>query len=79
VHDGQKPRVLHENATSRSSAQRFVKALGPENLERLPPSVRFACMEPGASTVARGHGLEVSIEAEEPTIRGLVRAILEAC
>ena len=56
--------------TSSSTVRRFVEAFGPE---AVPPVV--ACIGPVTAATAHELGLEVTVEAEEHTIPGLVAAL----
>jgi len=63
--------------TSSSTVENFVQLLGQENLARLPTSLRFASIGPSTSATARKHGLELSVEADEHTIPGLVESLID--
>ena len=60
--------------TSSSTVRNFLAIAGRGVLE----GVRIASIGPVTSDVLRKHGLEVTVEAEEFTIDGLVRAIVSA-
>jgi len=57
--------------TSSSTVDAFVGALGAE---ALPPMV--ACIGPVTAATARGHGIDVTIEAPVHTVRGLLDALV---
>ena len=57
--------------TSSSTVDRFVAAVG---VDAVPPVV--ASIGPITSETARGHGLEVDVEATEHTIAGLIDALV---
>ncbi len=56
--------------TSSSTVSRFVEAFG---VAATPPMV--ACIGPITAATARDHGLDVTVEADEHTIAGLVAAL----
>jgi len=59
--------------TSSSTVTRFVEAFGAD---AVPPVV--ACIGPITAATARGHGIAVTVEADEHTIPGLVAALRTA-
>jgi uroporphyrinogen III methyltransferase/synthase len=59
--------------TSSSTVSNFLQVAGRE---RVPPVV--ACIGPVTAATAEAAGLDVSVVAEEHTIEGLVRALVEA-
>lgn len=63
--------------TSSSTVRNFVKLIGTENLPALLEGVIVASIGPITSATARELGVEVTVEAKEYTIAGLVQAILE--
>jgi uroporphyrinogen III methyltransferase/synthase len=58
--------------TSSSTVENFGKLFGGK-----PPHIPAACIGPITSATARQYGWRVVVEAEEYTIRGLVKAIVE--
>lgn len=62
--------------TSPSTVEHFVGLFGPEDLARLERA-RVACIGPVTAAAARQHGFQVTIEAADHTIPGLVRALEE--
>lgn len=60
--------------TSSSTVKNFLALAGRERLE----GVRVASIGPVTSDTARKHGIDVTIEAAEHTMDGLVRAILQS-
>ncbi len=64
--------------TSSSTVRNFVELVGRETIKALADSVRFASIGPVTSGTARELGIEVSIEAEQYDIAGLVHAIVES-
>ncbi|MBO8136840.1 MAG: uroporphyrinogen-III C-methyltransferase [Desulfotomaculum sp.] len=64
--------------TSSSTVRNFVQLLGAANLKELLKDVIVASIGPITSTTARELGIEVTVEAEEYTIDGLVDAVLKA-
>ena len=57
--------------TSSSTVENFGKLFAGK-----PPRIPAACIGPITSATARKHGWRVAVEAEEYTIRGLVKAIV---
>lgn len=68
----QKPQWI--TFTSSSTVKNFLALAGRERLE----GVRIASIGPVTSDTARKHGVEVTVEAAEHTMDGLVRAILQS-
>ncbi|MBM7855574.1 uroporphyrinogen III methyltransferase/synthase [Desulfohalotomaculum tongense] len=64
--------------TSSSTVRNFVKLLNADNLQQLLKDVVVASIGPITSSTARELGIEVTVEAEEYTINGLVEAVLKA-
>lgn len=62
--------------TSSSTVDNFIALLGKENMKLLQ-AVKLVSIGPITSKTLRGYGLEVYKEAEEYTIDGLVKCILE--
>lgn len=62
--------------TSSSTVRNFVKMLKTPNLKDLLAGVTVACIGPITAGTAGEMGLEVDVVAEEYTIEGLVKAIL---
>jgi uroporphyrinogen III methyltransferase/synthase len=65
--------------TSSSTVRNFVKLLDEPRLPRLLENVSVACIGPVTENTAREMGLKVNIVADEYTIEGMVKAILENC
>ena len=63
--------------TSSSTVRNFVKIIGKENLARLNGKARFASIGPITTGTAEELGLNISKEAKEYTIPGLVKAVEE--
>ncbi|WP_418790408.1 uroporphyrinogen-III C-methyltransferase [Phosphitispora sp. TUW77] len=63
--------------TSSSTVKNFVKKIGADNIPNLIEGVMVASIGPITSAAARELGLEVTVEAEEYTIDGLVQAVLD--
>lgn len=61
--------------TSSSTVSNFAKMLGSRKVSEFLAGVGVASIGPITSDTARKLGLEVTVEASESTIRGLVRAI----
>ncbi|WP_047865094.1 uroporphyrinogen-III C-methyltransferase [Rubrobacter aplysinae] len=61
--------------TASSTVENFVLAFGEERARDLASRTSIACIGPITADTARGHGLEVSTEAEEYTIPGLINAV----
>ena len=57
--------------TSSSTVEHFVAAFGTA---ALPPTI--ACIGPVTAATARAHGIDVTVEAGEHTIAGLVAALV---
>ncbi|HUW55096.1 MAG TPA: uroporphyrinogen-III C-methyltransferase [Planctomycetota bacterium] len=64
--------------TSSSTVQGFVEIVGREAVEAISGSVTFASIGPVTSRAARDLGVPITIEAEEHTTDGLVKAILDS-
>jgi uroporphyrinogen III methyltransferase / synthase len=62
--------------TSSSTAKNFVKMIDEENLQQLLEGVVIASIGPITSDTARNLGLNVTLEANEYTIPGLVQGII---
>ena len=60
--------------TSSSTVENFGKLFAGK-----PPRIPAACIGPITSATARTNGWRVVVEAEEYTIRGLVKAIVAYC
>jgi uroporphyrinogen-III synthase len=58
--------------TSSSTVERYLEAMG----DRPVPGV-VACIGPITAATARDHGLSVDVVADEHTIAGLVRALVD--
>lgn len=63
--------------TSSSTVRNFVEMLGESEIERFMQGVLTACIGPITADTARQLGLQVEVVAEEYTIRGLVRSLVE--
>ncbi|MGM0471336.1 MAG: uroporphyrinogen-III C-methyltransferase [Bacillota bacterium] len=63
--------------TSSSTVRNFIEMLDEPNYQELLAEVSTACIGPITAQTAQDLGLNVDIVAEEYTIEGLVRAILE--
>ncbi|MBI2192115.1 MAG: uroporphyrinogen-III C-methyltransferase [Planctomycetes bacterium] len=63
--------------TSSSTAEHFVRLLGPEGIHSLPAPLRFASIGPSTSATARRLGMSVAIEAREHTVPGLLHALVD--
>ena len=63
--------------TSSSTVRNFVKIIGDENVSAIDKKVIFASIGPITSKTAKELGINISIEAEEYTIPGLVNALLK--
>jgi len=61
--------------TSSSTVLNFARLVGEEGMQRLRAFTAIASIGPVTSQTLRKLGLDVSIEAEESTVPGLVRAI----
>ncbi len=64
--------------TSSSTVRNFVELVGKRTLHRIAKDIKFASIGPITSETIRGYGLNVSIEAKEYTIPGIVNAIVKA-
>jgi uroporphyrinogen-III synthase len=75
-----KPQIV--TFTSSSTVRNFFELLGgrgrPPHTTRLLDGIRFASIGPVTSATLREFGLPVHMEAEEYTIAGLTRAIVDA-
>ncbi|ODS34491.1 MAG: uroporphyrinogen III synthase/methyltransferase [Candidatus Scalindua rubra] len=63
--------------TSSSTVRNFVKIVGKDNLTAFKEKVQFASIGPITTKTAEEMDIEVSIKADEYTIPGLVKAIVE--
>lgn len=63
--------------TSSSTVRNFVNLIGTEDLPTLLGGVTIASIGPITSATARELGIDITIEAKEYTIRGLIEAILK--
>ncbi|MGR3219964.1 MAG: uroporphyrinogen-III C-methyltransferase [Candidatus Anammoxibacter sp.] len=63
--------------TSSSTVRNFVKIIGDENISAIDNKVRFASIGPITTKTAKELGINISIEAEEYTIPGLVNGLLK--
>ncbi|MGE5389549.1 MAG: uroporphyrinogen-III C-methyltransferase [Deltaproteobacteria bacterium] len=63
--------------TSSSTVINFVKIVGEENVARITGQTRVACIGPVTADTARKMGFTVHIIAEEYTISGLIKALVE--
>ncbi|MGR3320288.1 MAG: uroporphyrinogen-III synthase, partial [Candidatus Anammoxibacter sp.] len=63
--------------TSSSTVRNFVKIIGDENISAIDNKVRFASIGPITTKTAKELGINISIEAEEYTIPGLVDGLLK--
>ena len=61
--------------TSSSTVTNFVKLIESEGLRKILEHVAIASIGPVTSETARKHGLEVSIEATDSTVTGLIQAL----
>ena len=62
--------------TASSTVENFAGTFG-ENTARLLANTSVACIGPITADTARSHGIKVDVEANEYTIPGLVRAVVE--
>jgi uroporphyrinogen III methyltransferase/synthase len=63
--------------TSSSTVRNFVKIVGEDNLASFKEKVKFASIGPITTKTAEEMDIEVSIKADEYTIPGLTKAIVE--
>ncbi|MCP4365875.1 MAG: uroporphyrinogen-III C-methyltransferase [Planctomycetes bacterium] len=63
--------------TSSSTVRNFVQLIGKENLAKLNGKLRFVSIGPITTGTAKELGVNISLEAKEYTIPGLVKAIEE--
>lgn len=63
--------------TASSTVENFVSAFGREEAARLAEKTRIACIGPITADTATSNGLRVDVEADEYTIPGLVRSIVD--
>jgi uroporphyrinogen III methyltransferase / synthase len=63
--------------TSSSTVRNFIKIVGENNLSEFKEKVQFASIGPITTKTAEEMGIKVSIKADEYTIPGLVKAIVE--
>lgn len=63
--------------TSSSTVKNFVQIIGKENISEINSSVRFASIGPITTKTAEELGINITIEAKEYTIPGLVEVLLE--
>ena len=63
--------------TSSSTVRNFVKIVGEDNLATFKEKVKFASIGPITTKTAEEMDIEVSIKADEYTIPGLTKAIVE--
>lgn len=63
--------------TSSSTVRNFVKIVGKDNLSTFKEKVQFASIGPITTETAEEMGIDISIKADEYTIPGLVKAIVE--
>lgn len=63
--------------TSSSTVKNFISKLGNRNVQELLKDTIIACIGPITSATAKNLGLKVDVEAEEYTIDGLLKSILE--
>jgi len=63
--------------TSSSTVRHFVEALSSQGSAAIPEDVAVACIGPITAETARQMGLQPEVVAEEYTIDGLVKALLE--
>jgi uroporphyrinogen III methyltransferase/synthase len=63
--------------TSSSTVRNFVKIVGEDNLVSFKEKVKFASIGPITTKTAEEMDIEVSIKADEYTIPGLTKAIVE--
>jgi uroporphyrinogen III methyltransferase/synthase len=64
--------------TSSSTVRNLVSMLGSEAVSTLCAKAKVACIGPITANTAREAGFNVDVIAEEFTIDGLVRALLQA-
>lgn len=69
--------VSYVTFTSASTARGFVGAVGAHGIREGQPPARIATIGPETSAAVREEGLVVDVEAEDHTVAGLVRALLE--
>jgi len=65
--------------TSSSTVVNFVKIVGEENVARFAGQTRVACIGPVTAETATKMGFTVHLTAEEYTISGLIKALVEDC
>lgn len=65
--------------TSSSTVRNFVNMLGVTDINSLLSDVTVACIGPVTADTAREMGIEAALVAEEYTIEGLVKSILNYC
>ncbi|MTI82565.1 MAG: uroporphyrinogen-III C-methyltransferase [Firmicutes bacterium] len=63
--------------TSSSTVRNFVSLLDTPDIKPLMTGVLVACIGPITARTAEEHGLQVSIQASEYTIEGLLKAIMQ--
>ncbi len=63
--------------TSSSTVRNFVQIVGKDNFENFKEKVQFASIGPITTETAEEMGISLSIKADEYTIPGLVKAIVE--
>lgn len=63
--------------TSSSTVRNFVNLIGSQNVPALLEGVTVASIGPITSATAKELGINVTVEAKEYTIKGLIQAILE--
>jgi uroporphyrinogen III methyltransferase/synthase len=63
--------------TSSSTVANFVKMIGEDNVSRIDPLVKVACIGPITAGTARDMGFTVDVMAREYTIEGLVQAVVK--
>lgn len=63
--------------TSSSTVTNFVKIVGEENVPRIAEQIKVACIGPVTADTARKMGFIVHITADEYTISGLLKALVQ--
>ncbi|MDP7269551.1 MAG: uroporphyrinogen-III synthase, partial [Pirellulales bacterium] len=63
--------------TSSSTVRNFAKIVGEDNLSAFKENVQFASIGPITTETAEEMDIKVSIKADEYTIPGLVKAIVD--
>jgi len=70
-------RIDYITFTSSSTVNNFVRMIGKDKLLRMQNKVKVACIGPITADTARQHGFRVDVQAEEYTIDGLLKALID--